>query len=71
MNTKSLEPKKKGWLKMTNNEMALEINMLSDDDFIEVFFELSKMHGLETIDEFTEWLNTVLHEIESSNVEAV
>ena len=56
---------------MTNNEMALEINMLSDDDFIEVFFELSKMHGLETIDEFTEWLNTVLHEIESSNVEAV
>ncbi len=52
---------------MKNNKIASMINDLSDDDFYEVFTEFAKMHQLENINNFTEWLNSVLHEIEERN----
>lgn len=49
---------------MTNYSAAYMIDNLSDDDFYDVMMELAKMHNIETADEFTKWLNDVLHEIE-------
>ena len=51
---------------MTNYSAAYMIDDLSDDDFYEVMMELAKIHDIETVDEFTKWLNSVLHEIENS-----
>ena len=49
---------------MTNYSAAYMIDNLNDDDFYEVMMELAKLHSIETVDEFTNWLNNVLHEIE-------
>ena len=49
---------------MTNYATAYMVDNLSDDDFYDVMMELAELHNIETVDEFTMWLNDVLHEIE-------
>lgn len=50
---------------MTNYSAAYMINELGDDDFYEVMMEIARMNNIETVDEFTTWLNEVLHECEN------